>query len=394
MISSADTNPSEVLPVFSDIGIRTVFLVPTETGMNKSIMDATHPIQEYFLEFGIHDYKTQEQGNANKIQKKAFFVEEKLLTETTVSLYRPSTKNGDPRIWIYGLKRYAIAHNLLAIIVKEKSLFIINCSDKIILNSISNGRNPLFQKLKISSDGLTTEARELLNLLKGIGKSGWVQTLRPGDTGIGYTLETLLGIPENSSKKPDYKGIEIKSSRLKSKNAQLFAKVPNWKRSQLKGSYDILMKHGRFSTESNRLQINHTIHANKENSYGLRLEVDYTNNLLRQYCLIAGRREEDVLWEMDTLKGALKRKHPQTFWVSTKTRKKGHIEEFLYYEGAYTHTPNIDAFPLLLEAGDIFVDYLIKQRPNGSADDRGYSFKMKKKNLDALFGNPKIFTLL
>ena len=34
--------------------------------------------------------------------------------------------------------------------------------------------------------------------------------------GVGYTLETLLGIAANSSKAPDYKGIEIKSGRQKS----------------------------------------------------------------------------------------------------------------------------------------------------------------------------------
>ena len=42
---------------------------------------------------------------------------------------------------------------------------------------------------------------------------GFIQTMRPGDTGIGYTFESLLGIPANSATTPDFKGIEIKTKR-------------------------------------------------------------------------------------------------------------------------------------------------------------------------------------
>ena len=67
---------------------------------------------------------------------------------------------------------------------------------------------------------------------------------------------------------------------------------------------------------------------------------------------------------------------------------------FLYHEGIYTRGPNVDVFPLLLEAGDVFVDYTIKQNPIGSAKDQGYLFRMKKNNLHALFGKPKVFDLV
>lgn len=34
----------------------------TETGYKKSILDATEPIRQYFLECGMHDYRGQAQG--------------------------------------------------------------------------------------------------------------------------------------------------------------------------------------------------------------------------------------------------------------------------------------------------------------------------------------------
>ena len=86
------------------------------------------------------------------------------------------------------------------------------------------------------------------------------------------------------------------------------------------------------------------------------------------------------------LKDALKKKHRQTFWVSSQTRISNNVEEFLFFEGAYTIGPNIDAFPLLIEAGEVFVDYVIKILPSGSAKDQGYLFKIAQKNLDLLFG--------
>ena len=393
MISSADTKPIDILPIFSSIGLRVTFLVPTKTAMQKSIIDATRPVQEYLTETGLHNYQYQNQGNDNKVQKKTYFVEQTTLKETLTSLYRPSTKSGDPRIWFYDLKSYADPHNLLAVIVRDSIIYVINCSDYALMKTIETGSNPLFEKLGIAIDGLTADAHELLDLLSGIGKSGWVPSMRKGDTGIGYTLETLLGIPANSSKSPDFKGIEIKSSRKRAQKADLFSKTPDWSKSQLKSSFEIVTKRGKFSEKENRIQLNHTISADKQNTYGLQLEMCYEENLLKQYCNIADRREDDVLWEISILKDALKKKHRQTFWVNSQTRINNDIEEFLYFETTYTNGPNLDAFPLLLEAGEVTVDYLIAIKPNGSASDHGYKFKMKKKNLEALFGKPKRFDL-
>ena len=252
MILASDTNISNVLSIFSSCGLKAAFLVPTETAMKKSIIDATDTAREYLLKTGTHDYKNQKLGTDYKVLKETFFVGEKELTKTVTSMYRPITKKGDPRIWFYQLNSYAVAYNLLAIVANEVSVYVINCSDQKILESLNNGSSPLFNALQIANDGLTPEAWELLRLPKNIGKSGWVTTLRKGDTGVGYTLETLLGISVNSSKAPDFKGVEIKSSRNGSSNQTLFSKTPDWRKSRLKSSLQILEERGRFSTEENR----------------------------------------------------------------------------------------------------------------------------------------------
>ncbi|MDR1593690.1 MAG: MvaI/BcnI family restriction endonuclease, partial [Prevotellaceae bacterium] len=57
--------------------------------------------------------------------------------------------------------------------------------------------------------------KEFTYKFKQIKELGFVSTLRKGPTGIGYTLETLLGINENNNAQPDIDGAELKAHRTK-----------------------------------------------------------------------------------------------------------------------------------------------------------------------------------
>lgn len=54
---------------------------------------------------------------------------------------------------------------------------------------------------------------QLKDRLSEIKQMGFVVSLRRSNTGIGYTLETLLGLEENNLKTPDFGDIELKSQR-------------------------------------------------------------------------------------------------------------------------------------------------------------------------------------
>ena len=49
--------------------------------------------------------------------------------------------------------------------------------------------------------------------LQAVSKREFVQSMRKGDTGIGYTLESLLGIKENNVPLADLGDIELKAYR-------------------------------------------------------------------------------------------------------------------------------------------------------------------------------------
>lgn len=64
----------------------------TQTGINKSTLDATAPVRSFFKEYGIHDYEHQLQGPDNKIFKETYILTETDFFKTQTALYRPVTK--------------------------------------------------------------------------------------------------------------------------------------------------------------------------------------------------------------------------------------------------------------------------------------------------------------
>lgn len=100
-------------------------IIPTETGLNKGIMDATTKVREYLKVNNIHDYDLQQLGSEHKkilIGKFIFPNNEK---DTSISLYR-SNGRGDYRIWFSGLTEFAHANEKLAIKVVEGTVKIYN----------------------------------------------------------------------------------------------------------------------------------------------------------------------------------------------------------------------------------------------------------------------------
>ena len=131
----------------------------------------------------------------------------------------------------FELKSHADENDLVAIIGSGGKLIAINCRRTNLEKLLADTASAFWAYYKVTTRALPPEAAELASKLTEICSRGFVQTLRAGDTGVGYTLETLLGIAANSSKSPDYKGIEIKSGRSRSVargRTTIISLVPNW----------------------------------------------------------------------------------------------------------------------------------------------------------------------
>jgi hypothetical protein len=215
LISKSDYDITEAIRFFNKFSVEASYLVPTYIGLEKSIMDATAPFRAYLKLKDIHNYEGQIQGPEGKVKVDAFIVTDSTLIPTSASLYRPVAKgkSGDPRVWFSKLNSYAKPDNLIAIVASESKLFVVNMSRPEIIKSANLSGSPLNKLLTSIGTSTSNIAEELLEKLRGIAKLGWIETITSGDTGVGATLEYCLGIKINSSKNPDYKGIELKTRR-------------------------------------------------------------------------------------------------------------------------------------------------------------------------------------
>ncbi|MCK5111167.1 MAG: MvaI/BcnI restriction endonuclease family protein [Arcobacteraceae bacterium] len=364
---------------------------PTQTALKKGIIDATAPVRRFFSEQNIHDYNLQNKGPDYKIIIKNTFIltnENKIKSKT--SLYRPKTKKGDPRIWFSSMPKYADKNDIFAITYLDKCIYLFNITQLDIIKILnSNKSNPIKSLVNQFNENSNAISEELLSKLQAIVKKGPLKAIKVGDTAIGHAIESALEIEQNSSPKPDYKGIELKSYRAKRKSKEsrksLFAQVSNWKQSKFKSSAEILNNFGYQRGTDFKLYC--TVSTKVFNSQGLSLKVDVENDLLIEYS--EDKKINDfVVWPLKKLKTRLLEKHNETFWISAKSETIKGIEHFHLEKILYTKKPNPSLFQLLIEQGEITIDHLIKRGNDGKVKEKGPLFKISNKGFQILFPKP------
>ncbi len=302
---------------------------PTETGLKKSIMDATGSVRSFLKDNNIHDYEIQRQGPENKVQIDAIIYKDFQVIQSTASLYRPKTKNGDSRIWFSGLTIIANPNDLIALIFYSGSFHVFNLTQLNVEALLtSNLVNPLKDLITEISGKATEIAFELLAMLRKVASAGPIPSMVAADTSVGRTLETALGIKINSSRQPDYKGIELKSFRSSRTNRKnLFAQVPEWSLSKFKSSAEILNTFGYFREDDFKLYC--TVSAIKRNSHGLALRLDSD---IKQLVENSDNPEigDFVIWSLKSLHNRLLEKHKETFWVEATSTFVDGREYFQY----------------------------------------------------------------
>lgn len=381
------------LSALTEKSVSLTLIEPTATGLKKSIMDATGPVRNYLKGQSIHNYQEQGQGPEHKVLVDAALIQDWKIQKATASLYRPKTKNGDPRIWFTGLTKFASPNDVLALIVFDGRINVLNLTQlpvqKLLESNLANPIKELAESISVKEGSI---ARELLDKLRVIASNGPLRAEVDADTGVGRTLETALGIDINSSKQPDYKGIELKSFRAKKGNRKnLFAQVADWKLSKFKSSGEILDAFGYWREDDFKLYC--TVSAITRNSQGLQFKVDTDINQLRENSDQKGIGDFAV-WSLEKLHDRLLEKHSETFWIATESTFEDGKEYFQYKSAEHTRKPIVSQFDILLEQGTITMDHLIKRNAKGKVVEKGPLFKIKPNSLNQLFPPSKQYDLL
>lgn len=385
---------SRTLAAFHEYGVRTCLLFVTATGLGKSILDATDPMRRLFAESGFHDYGEQPQGQDHKVVRHGLILSGRDRTPVEVSIYRPRTKQGDPRLWPYRLKEHAGADDVLAVAVAGDRLLFLNLTTT--NEEFIRGEGIHTQLLASLFAPQLAASSELLAILRGIAARGPLPAIGDASNTIGMTLEHAIGIRANSSRAPDFKGIEIKAARAPSgaqdNRSTLFACVPDWHLSALKSSREILETFGYDRGEDFKLYC--TVSTQRANSQGLIFRLEEAKRWLKENLQSKGREDNVAVWRMDRLEGRLLDKHRETFWIQARSTNVAGREHFKLTSVVHTTNPNPLQFGRLLGDGSITMDHLIKRTVAGRVSEKGPLFKIEKQRIPELFfGEPRKYDL-
>ena len=238
-------------------------------------------------------------------------------------------------------------------------------------------------------------AKELLNKLVELNSKGPIKIIEKySAAGIGLAIEESLGIKMNSSKEPDYKGIELKTTQGKifNTNKTLLAMVPDWKASPIHSYADLVTLYG-YPTERSPKELNCSVNALSPNRQGLMLEVNEAGGYLEEWHITEDRERTLLLmWSMEKICRRFKEKHPETFWISAK---KLNTKEFQITKILHVNEPkmaNVDDLPNLFTNGSLFIDHVAHQKPDGKHRDHGMLFRTAKdpRDLFTVIGEYKL----
>ena len=98
----------------------------TATILNKNIQDCNVALRDLLKREGVLDYGELSAGD--KVTLSGVYSDG---TETTISAYRAKTR-GDKRIWFNGLKNYADAGDVMALVIRSGKLVLHNVTQGIV----------------------------------------------------------------------------------------------------------------------------------------------------------------------------------------------------------------------------------------------------------------------
>ena len=216
---------------------------------------------------------------------------------------------------------------------------------------------------------------EFSERFKKIKAMHYVPSLRHGPTGIGYTLETLLGIQENNDAAPDIEGAELKAHRSNNNNLITLFTFNNkaWKMPPLEavktyGSLDRDGRQGLYYTMSL-----------KPNSAGLFLDVQEKEIAVRH---ISGKII--VAWELEAIANRFIQKLPALIYVTAFTEVRDNKEYFHYYRAQLMKDTTPELLQNQFKQENILVDLRLHDKGT-RARNHGTGFRTYESNLPLLF---------
>ena len=213
--------------------------------------------------------------------------------------------------------------------------------------------------------------------LKEVERLKFVPTHRAGDTGIGKTLEDLLGIKENNIPLCDIgKEAELKAYR---KDATSMLTLFTLEPKPTGGDRDrfLLDNFGYKKRKNGRSkELHSTVCSSSCNNQDLKLEI-----LDDKINVFGGGRDLKIYWDFAILEKKFKDKLPALVYVLADRQMINDKEHFHFNEVYLLSGFDFESFKQMVRNDHIVVDFRMYYRPNGSVRNHGTGFRVKIKKL-------------
>lgn len=221
---------------------------------------------------------------------------------------------------------------------------------------------------------------ELIKKLQEIRDKGYVASTRSGATGIGHTLETLLGISENNIAIPDIGArIEIKATRRNTDNLiTLFTFNRGvWKIPQKQ----IIEKYGYMDTQG-RLALKNTLFYGKTSTVNLSLRLKEAENIID---IVDNQGNTVGSYDLYSIVGKYMTKLGRVLLCIADSRVEDKREYFHFNEFYLLSETSARKFIEAFKNGYVGIDLRMHLKPNGSVRNRGTGFRIKEIHLKELY---------
>ena len=222
---------------------------------------------------------------------------------------------------------------------------------------------------------------ELTEKLKEIKARGFIKTHRAHDTGIGKTLEDLLGVKENNLRLPDIGEIELKAKRMDSDSMLTIAT----KSPLPKGVNKVLFEKYKYLDEEGQYNLHSTVVGSRVNPQGFQVALNDRSLTLKN------RDAIEAAWPISIFDDVLKSKSNQILLVfaETKGERKTEGEQFHYTEAYLLSGLNINKFKTAINNDKLKIDIRIgvyrSGENKGRYHDHGTGFRINKRDFLGLF---------
>jgi len=208
-----------------------------------------------------------------------------------------------------------------------------------------------------------------------IKQQGKIPVFKSGAGRYGLALEHALGIAQNSSKIPDFRGIEIKTKYGKTLQT-LFSLKPSGFCAYADKN-DFFARHSYEDSKRGRRALYTSIPASGD-SLGFQLCETDTHVVVR-------RRGMDCLeYRKEDLEKSLMAKHGQTFFVGVSPHKIDKSTYISVENVVYCRNPSISNFVKLVKANRIYFD-LTMASANGKVKDHGFLWRIAQDAIEELY---------